>query len=138
MAVIEVRVRINAEPDRVWEVISDIDSEPKFWKGTKEVRNISREGDLVRREITIAFRDKKCLQEVTLFPKERVEAKFVEGIIRGSKTVSIEPSDGATVLCTVWDIRMTGMMGMFTGMVTKHIRNGTEQAMHFIRKHLEQ
>ncbi len=36
MATIGVQIEINATIDKVWEVISDIDSEPKFWKGTKK------------------------------------------------------------------------------------------------------
>ena len=74
MATIEVEVEIDASQDKVWEVISDIDNEPKFWKGTKEVRNLSKEGNKVNREIIIAFRDQKCLQEVTLQPKEKIDA----------------------------------------------------------------
>ena len=40
MATIVVQTEINATLEKVWEVISDIDNEPKFWKGTKEVKNI--------------------------------------------------------------------------------------------------
>ena len=32
---------------------------------------------------------------------------------------------------------MTGMMGMFTGMVKKHIKSGTEQAMQLIKTEIE-
>ena len=83
MARIEVETEINAAIDKVWNVVSDIDNEPKFWKGTKEIKNISKEGNVVNREITIAFRDQKCLQEVRLEPKEKIEAKFTKGIIDG-------------------------------------------------------
>ena len=55
MATIEVEVEINASVDKVWDVVSDIDNEPKFWKGTKEVHNISKEGNKINREIIIAF-----------------------------------------------------------------------------------
>ena len=40
MAEIKTSVTINSTLEKVWDVISDIDNEPKFWKGTKEVRNI--------------------------------------------------------------------------------------------------
>lgn len=137
MATIDVKVEINAAPDAVWEVISDVDSEPKFWKGTKEVRNISQEGNLIYREIVIAFRDQKCLQEVRLYPKERIEAKFVKGIIDGTKTMLLVPKGDMTVIHTVWDIKLTGMMAMFTGMVKSHIKGGTEQAMLSIKAEVE-
>ena len=137
MASIEVEVEINASVDKVWDIVSDIDNEPKFWKGTKEVRNLSKEDNTVHREITIAFRDQKCMQEVTIQPKERIEAKFTKGIIDGYKTISLIPKEERTVLRTVWDIKLTGMMGMFTGMIKKHIKSGTEQAMQSIKIEIE-
>ena len=137
MATIEVEVEINAPVDKVWDVVSDIDNEPKFWKGTKEVHNISKEENKINREIIIAFRDQKCLQEVTITPKEKIEARFTKGIIDGEKIVTVIPKDETTVLKTYWDIKMTGMMGMFTGMVKKHIKRGTEQAMELIKTEIE-
>ena len=137
MATIKVEVEINATVDKVWDIVSDIDNEPKFWKGTKEIKNISKEGNTVNREITIAFRDQKCLQEVKIYPKEKIEARFTKGIINGEKIISLIPKEEKTILCTLWDIKLTCMMGMFTGMIKKHIKSGTEQAMQSIKKEIE-
>ena len=137
MATIQVEIEINANVDKVWDVVSDIDNEPKFWKGTKEVKNISKDENTIKREVTIAFRDQKCLQEVKIYPKEKIEARFTKGIIDGEKTVSLIPKDEKTILSTYWDIRLTGMMGMFTGMIKKHIKSGTEQAMQSIKEEIE-
>ena len=137
MAIIEVEVEINAPVDKVWGIVSDIDNEPKFWKGTKEIKNISKEGNTVNREITIAFRDQKCIQKVKLEPKEKIEANFTKGIIDGEKIISLIPKEEKTILRTSWDIKLTGMMGMFTGMIKKHIKSGTEQAMQSIKEEIE-
>ena len=137
MATIEVKVKINAPTEKVWAVVSDIDNEPKFWKGTKEVRNISKNENIVEREITIAFRDQKCLQQVTLEPMKQIHAKFTKGIINGEKIVSLIPEGDETTLHTVWDVKLTGMMGMFTGMIKNHIKSGTEQAMQKIKEEIE-
>ena len=137
MAKIEVTIDINSTIDNVWSIISDVDNEPKFWKGTKEVHNISKDGNIVNREITIAFKDKKCMQIVTLSPKEKVHADFTKGIIKGTKTVTIQEKDNLIELRAVWDISLSGMMGMFTGMITKHIKSGTEQALQSIKKEVE-
>jgi carbon monoxide dehydrogenase subunit G len=137
MAIIESSIQINAPVDKVWEIVSDIDSEPEFWKGTKEVRNISKEENTVKREITIAFRDQKCLQDVKLYPKEKIEAVFTKGIIDGTKTINLIPQEGQTMLEAKWDIKLTGMMGMFTGMIKKHIKSGTEQALQNIKERVE-
>ena len=137
MAIIEVEIEINATVDKVWDVVSDIDNEPKFWKGTKKIKNLSKEGNTINREIIIAFRDQKCLQEVTLQPKEKIEAKFTKGVLGGEKIISLIPKDEKTILRTVWDIKLTGMMSMFTGMLKKHIKSGTEQAMQNIKEEIE-
>ena len=137
MAIIEVEIEIDSTVDKVWDVVSDIDNEPKFWKGTKEIKNLSKDGNTINREITIAFRDQKCMQEVELKPKEKIEFKFTKGIISGEKIISLIPKDEKIILNTVWDIKLTGMMGLFTGMIIKHIKSGTVQAMQSIKEEIE-
>ena len=137
MAVIETSIEINAPIEKVWDLVSDIDNEPKFWKGTKEVRNISKEGNTVNREIIIAFRDQKCQQEITLYPKEKIVAIFTKGIISGSKTVKLISQENQTLLEVKWDVKLTGIMGMFTGIIKKHIRSGTNLALQSIKEELE-
>jgi len=137
MTEINTSVMINSNVDKIWEVISDINNEPEFWKGTKSIRNISQEGNTTKREITIAFKDKKCLQDVTLYPKEKIEAVFTKGIISGKKTITLQQTDNGCNLEAVWNIKLSGMMGMFTGMIKKHIQSGTEQALTEIKKEVE-
>ena len=137
MTEINASVIINSNADKIWEIISDINNEPEFWKGTKSIRNISQEGNTTKREITIAFKDKKCLQDVTLYPKEKVEAVFTKGIINGRKTVTVKQADNGCKLEANWDIKLSGMMGMFTGMIKKHIQSGTEQALIEIKREVE-
>jgi hypothetical protein len=77
------------------------------------------------------------LQEVKIYPKEKIEARFTKCIINGEKTISLIPKEEKTILCALWDIKLTGMMGMFTGIIKKHIKSGTEQAMQSIKKEIE-
>jgi len=137
MAEIQASIEINAPLDKVWNIVSDLDSEPKFWKGTKEIRNISKEGNKVNREVTIAFKDSKCMQTVTMYPKEKIHIQFTEGIIQGTKTMLISTQGEKTKIEAIWDIKLSGMMGMFTGMIKKHIQSGTEQALQSIKEEIE-
>ena len=133
MAIIESSIKIDAPSKTVWDLVSDLDAEPKYWKGTKSVETISRNGNTVQREVIIAFRDKKCEQTVQIVPEESIKITFTAGIILGTKTITVQKSEQMTVLSTVWDIQMTGVLGMFTGMLKKHIRGGTEQALCTIK-----
>jgi len=137
MTIIQSSIRINASTDKVWSIVSDLDNESKFWKGTKEIKNISREENKVTREITIAFKDSKCMQEVTLEPKQKILATFTKGIIEGTKTIELIPIEDTTEVEVTWDVKLSGLMGMFTGMVKKHIKNGTDQALESIKQEVE-
>jgi hypothetical protein len=137
MAEIKISVIINSTQEKIWDVISNIDNEPKFWKGTKEIRNISKDENHISREITIAFRDQKCLQEVTIVPKETIKAVFTEGVIIGEKILTLKRVNDSCELEAIWDVKLSGMMGMFTGMIKKHIKSGTEQALQAIKKEVE-
>ena len=70
MAEIKTSVIINSTQEKIWGVISDIDNEPKFWKGTKEVRNISKEGNNISREIQLHFVIKNVCKRLQLFLKK--------------------------------------------------------------------
>ena len=137
MATIMVQAEINSTVEKVWEVISDIDSEPRFWKGTKEVKTLSKEGNSIHREITIAFRDQKCLQKIQLKPKEEIKATFTEGILDGTKIITLIPKNNSVILETKWDIKLSGKMNMFTAIIKNHIKSGTEQAMKSIKEEIE-
>ena len=137
MTEINTSVDITASVDTVWNIISDLDNEPKFWKGTKETRTVSKDGNVITREIIIAFRDSKCMQKITLQPKEKIHAEFTEGIIKGSKTLSLKPKENKLTLEANWDIKMSGLAGVFTGMIKKHIKNGTEKALESIKLEAE-
>ncbi len=137
MATIDASIEINASVNKIWDIISDLDNEPKFWKGTKETKIISRDGNVITREIVIAFRDSKCMQKITLEPKEKIYAEFTEGIIKGSKTLNLKAKNDGAILEANWDVKMGGLAGMFTGMIKKHIRSGTEKALESIKQQAE-
>lgn len=126
---------ISAPLDRVWDIVSDVDNEPAYWRGTKSVRNISKSGNVVEREVVIAFKDSLCRQTVVLNPKRSVEITITDGPMKGTKTVTLAPAgDGGdkTRVNVVWDIKLSGLLGMFGGMVKKHVGEGTEQALERI------
>ena len=137
MTIINSSIDINAPIEKVWNIISDLDNEPKFWKGTKESRTISKDGNVIVREIIIAFRDSKCMQKITLYPKEKIYAEFTDGILKGSKTLNLKPKENSLWLEVEWDIKMTGLAGMFTGMLKGHVKGGTEQSLELIKLEAE-
>jgi ribosome-associated toxin RatA of RatAB toxin-antitoxin module len=137
MVTINASREVSAPLDKVWDIVADVDNEPQYWHGTKTVRNISKSGNTIEREVTIAFKDSKCRQTVVLNPKKSVDISITDGPLRGTKVVALSSSGEKTKIDVVWDIKLAGFLGMFTGMVKKHIAEGTDEALARIAKAVE-
>ena len=129
---------ISASIDRIWNIVADVDNEPKYWHGTKTVNNISKDNNKIEREVTIAFKDSKCRQTVLLNPNKSVEIIITQGPIKGTKTITLHPLDNyKTRIDVVWKIKLTGFLAVFTGMVKGHISKGTDEALVRIAEAVE-
>ena len=134
MARIEKAVTNAADPAKEWSLASDLAREPQNRKGTKAVRTLSSSGNVVEREVTLAFRERKERERVTLEPPRRVVHELLEGPMKGTKTVSVTPKgDGNTELTAVYDVRLTGLLKLGTGPFTKHAAEGTQHALERIK-----
>ena len=138
MITINTSREISASLDRIWNIIADVDNEPKYWHGTKTVKNISRDNNRIEREVTIAFKDSKCRQTVLLNPNKSVEIIITEGPIKGTKTIMLHPLDNRKTRIDVeWKIKLTGFLSVFAGMVKGHISKGTDEALARIAEAVE-
>jgi hypothetical protein len=131
MLSIMVTREIAASLDKVWDIISDTDNEPRYWHGTKSVKNINKDGNTIEREIVIAFRESRCREVVVLDAKKSVKENIIDGIMRGTEKNIIVNSNGAnrTKIDVVWNLRISGFKKMFAIMIKKHIKQGTEDAL---------
>ena len=138
MANFHTSKKIHAPVSEVWKVLSDIDREPEFWHGIKSIKNISKSGNIVEREVVIAFKNSVCKETVTIVPMKSITTDITEGPLKGKKVVVINrDGDKASVVDVEWDIRLSGFMGIFSKMVKKHILEGTNDALNRISKEVE-
>jgi ribosome-associated toxin RatA of RatAB toxin-antitoxin module len=97
---------IAAPLGSVWDVVADIDREPEFWHGIKSIKNISKTGNIIEREVIIvAFRDFKCREIVELDVKKSIKVEIIEGPIKGKKTISLKSiENNITRIDVEWDV----------------------------------
>ncbi|GBC72665.1 hypothetical protein HRbin04_00055 [archaeon HR04] len=127
---LEVSRVVDAPIERVWKIVSDVDNEHKYWHGTKSINNISREGNRITREVTIAFKNSICREEVSIEPElKKIDINILDGPMVGHKIVTLTDLNGKTRIDVLWDIRLKGMLSMFSSMVKGHIEEGTRDAL---------
>ena len=118
MTTIMLSKELMAPLDKVWDIVGDMDREPEFWHGTKSIRNISKKGNTVERDVVIAFKNSVCREIVQLDPKKRINTEILSGPIKGTKTVTLTSIDSnATSVKVNWEIKLSGFYKLFSGMV---------------------
>jgi carbon monoxide dehydrogenase subunit G len=136
MVEIKVKVNINAPTEKVWDVISKIDDDPTFWKGTTATRNLAKDNNSITREVTIGKAD-RCLQTVTLFPKEGIHIRWTKGAITGTKDLLLVPIGDATRLEVILKYKLSGMATFLSGKITKDLQREADEAVNLIKEKAE-
>jgi carbon monoxide dehydrogenase subunit G len=127
--------QINAPLTKVWVTMADLDREPEFWHGTKSIKNIKTSENVVEREVVIAFRNSVCRETVSLEPMKSITTQITDGPIKGKKVVVLHSEgEDLTIVDVEWDIKVSGIMAIFSGIVKKHILEGTEAALDRISR----
>ncbi|MDP8905900.1 MAG: SRPBCC family protein [Thermoproteota archaeon] len=133
MTAIQASRDINTRIDNLWDIISNVDKDPDYWHGTRSIKNIKKEGNTIERETIISFKESKCKEIVTLYPRYQTTTEIIEGPLIGCKTITLDKIDENNTRINVkWDIHLKGFLGPFTIFVKKHILKGTEEALNRI------
>jgi len=127
-------IEIAAPRNRVWEIVSDIDNEPVYWRGTREVKNITTNGNVIDREIYQNFGSHSITQRVILKPQNEIEIKYLRGIMEGVKYLRLEDTGESKQKVTAeWDIQFKGVYRLLSPWISRHVRKGTRDALQRIR-----
>src|ERR671925_964478 len=113
---------IFAPIDQVWNVVSDIDNETKYWPTVKTIKNINTTAinataNTTEREVTLVtgpLGDTITHQFVTVNPDQFVvETNITEGPVTGTRLLTLSPSSSnntnATRIDVFWNVDMSGI-----------------------------
>ncbi|MGI0086501.1 MAG: SRPBCC family protein [Nitrosotalea sp.] len=136
MVEIDARILINAPQEKVWKIISKIDNDPTYWKGTTDIRNISKEQNVITRYVFLG-KDNKCQQRVMFFPKEGVHIKWLKGPITGVKDILLSSHGNTTTLEIQMNYKLSGVAGLFSKNTTNNLQRETDLALQLIKEESE-
>jgi len=139
---------ISSPIDQVWNVVSDIDNEAKYWSTFKGIKNISTAtinmtANTTEREVTIEtgpLGESVTHQFVTVNPEQYVvETNITEGPVTGTRTLTLSPSSNtnATRIDALWNVDLSGIPFFGRGFAKDGILRTTEEALANIAAQLE-
>jgi uncharacterized protein YndB with AHSA1/START domain len=147
---IKVSREIYAPIYQVWNVISDIDNETKYWSTFKAIKNINMTAinmtaNTTEREVTLAagpFGETITHQFVTVNPEKFVvETNITQGPVTGTRILTLSPSSSnmtnATKIDAFWNVDMSGIPIFGRGFAKEGIMRTTEEALNNIAAEVE-
>ena len=135
MATIAEGREVDASPDEVWNIVSDVDRDPEYWSGLASIRNIRKEGNLVEREVVVGFMGRKGTQRIELVPKESIQMSMIDGPLRGSRQIKLIPLGARkTKIDVSWDIQFSEIPVFAQEFVRSRLKEGTIEALDKIAK----
>ncbi len=125
---------VSAPVDLVWDVISNMDNEQKYWTTVKDTKVLSRDGNTIEREATInrgTFGTAKSLQTVIIDPKEKsITINMIKGPMLGTRKINIESVDeDKTRIEVAWEFEMKGVPKFALSHVEDGVSEATEKAL---------
>jgi uncharacterized protein YndB with AHSA1/START domain len=139
---------VSSPIDQVWNVVSDIDNETKYWSTFKAIKNINMTtvnmtANTTEREVTIEtgpLGETVTHQFVTVNPKQFVvETNITEGPVTGTRTLTLSPSSNtnATRIDALWNVDLSGIPFFGRGFAKEGILRTTEEALANIAAQLD-
>ena len=139
---------ISSPIDQVWNVVSDVDNETKYWSTFKTIKNINMTAinmtaNTTEREVTIVtgpLGETITHQFVTVNPEQFVvETNITEGPVTGNRILTLSPSSNAnaTRIDVFWNVDMSGIPVFGRGFARDGIMRTTEEALSNIAAEVE-
>ena len=131
---IKVSREVPAPIDKVWNIVSDIDNEAKYWSIIKNIKNINKTDTMTEREVTVQAGpggDARTHQIVTVDPDQfAVKMNITEGPITGSRLITLTPENNTTTrVDAVWGIDLSGIPLLGKGFAIDSFQKTTENAL---------
>lgn len=133
MVKIKVRLKVCALKDRIWEIISDVDNDLNFWRGITSIKNLSSRGSTLIREVVLG-NNNVCLQMVTSFPYEKVQTKWIKGVIEGTKEISLVSLGRTTLVDIQMNYEFPSVGSSDCKVLARLFQNEAELAAEMIRR----
>jgi len=136
---IKVTRDISAPIDQIWNIVSNVDEETRYWPIIKDIKNINKTDNMVDREVTIGVgpQDTKTRQFVTLHPDQKlIQTNITEGPVIGTRLLTLNPisATNATRVNVVWDLDMNKIPVFARGFAKDNFMKATEDALSKIEQ----
>ncbi|MDA4132328.1 MAG: SRPBCC family protein, partial [Thaumarchaeota archaeon] len=122
--------------DDIWDVVSDLGNEGRYWSGYGDVKVVSRQERAIEIEVSFAGLENAKGKELhMLYPKKSIATKLTGGPIVGERSLVLVPmSRNSTRVDVRWRFEPRGIPKFASDLVGEEIAKKTEEALNRIEE----
>ncbi len=128
MITFSVSRKFNASAQAIWEIVRDVNSIPKYWKGTRELHVNKVEDGIYEGEIRFAFPSKGKVRLTVDDKNRRLTFFYLSGPIKGTNVVEVKENE----ITSTWNVKMSILLSLAEKWNAEHFKQGTEHALERI------
>jgi hypothetical protein len=125
MITFSVSKKFDVSPQAVWNIVKDVNSIPKYWKGTRELHvNKVAEG-IYEGVVRFAFPSKGRIRLIVDDENKKLTFNYLFGPIKGYNIVEVKENE----IISSWRVKMSLLLALAESWNAKHFKQGTEHAL---------
>ncbi|AEE93168.1 conserved hypothetical protein [Acidianus hospitalis W1] len=125
MITFSVSKKFDVSPQAVWNIVKDINSIPRYWKGTRELHvNKVAEG-IYEGVVRFAFPSKGRIRLIVDDKNRKLTFNYLSGPIKGYNIVEVKENE----IISSWRVKMSLLLALAESWNAKHFKQGTEHAL---------
>ncbi|MFP3218569.1 SRPBCC family protein [Acidianus sp.] len=125
MITFSVSKKFDVSPQAVWNIVKDVNSIPKYWKGTRELHvNKVAEG-IYEGIVRFAFPSKGRIRLIVDDENRKLTFNYLSGPIKGYNIVEVKENE----IISSWRVKMSLLLALAESWNAKHFKQGTEHAL---------
>ncbi|MDT7902190.1 MAG: SRPBCC family protein [Acidianus sp.] len=125
MITFSVSKKFDVSPQAVWNIVKDVNSIPKYWKGTRELHvNKVAEG-IYEGVVRFAFPSKGRIRLIVDDENKKLTFNYLSGPIKGYNIVEVKENE----IISSWRVKMSLLLALAESWNAKHFKQGTEHAL---------
>ncbi len=115
------------DPDKVWQIVKDVNSIPEFWRGISRL-DVKRVGDHYEGVVRFAFPSTSQVRITVDEASKTLRVEFLKGIIVGFNEVKVTEKE----IISHWRVKTSPLIRFLDRRNYEHFKLGAEHALERI------
>ncbi|MUM64964.1 SRPBCC family protein [Acidianus infernus] len=128
MITFSVGRKFDVSPQAVWSIVKDVNSIPKYWKGTRELHVDKIAEGVYEGTVRFAFPSKGRIRLIIDDENRKLTFNYLSGPIKGYNIVEVKENE----IISTWRVKMSLLLTLAESWNAKHFKQGTEHALERI------